>query len=93
MIKYGNLTGYVSTSYIRLNGASAAPPAQTTKAGTVNVTSGTLNVRSGPSMNHAVIGSLKKGAAVTVTGTSGTWYTIQYGNTTGYVSTSYIRVS
>ena len=87
-ISINGKTGYVSYSYIRLS--SSAPA--TSKTGTVNVSSGTLNVRSGPGTGYSVVGSLKKGNQVTITGTAGSWYQIQFSGTTAYVSTSYVKL-
>jgi uncharacterized protein YgiM (DUF1202 family) len=88
IISFGGKTGYVSYSYIRL---SASAPS-TTKTGTVNIASGTLNVRSGPGTGYSVVGALKKGNQVTVTSTVGSWYQIQFSGTTAYVSTSYVKL-
>jgi uncharacterized protein YgiM (DUF1202 family) len=58
----------------------------------VNCTS-SVNVRSGPGTNYAVIGSAPKGTVYAVTGQSGSWYKIVYGSKTGYISASYFSVS
>jgi hypothetical protein len=55
-----------------LNRSTPTPgaPQRPANAGDAVVTSDTLNVRSGPGTNYAVVGTLKKGAAVTVVGRS-----------------------
>lgn len=59
--------------------------------GAVTTQSGALNVRSGPSTNTAVVGSLQKGSYVMLLSKSGGWYQVQYGkNAVGYASASYI---
>lgn len=50
-----------------------------------------LNVRSGPGTQYSIIGELYTGQKVTVTGATGRWGTISYGNTIGYVHLSYLR--
>jgi len=51
-----------------------------------------LNVRSGPSTNYAIRGSMPKGAKnVKVKYTSGNWAYITSGRLTGYVSLNYLR--
>lgn len=60
------------------------------KAFTGYVTADVLNVRSGAGTPYKVIGKLKKGAAVTVSGQSGDWYSIKYNGSTAYVSKQYI---
>jgi uncharacterized protein YraI len=55
----------------------------------VNVDS--LNVRSGPSADNALVGSLVRGTRVEVLDKSGTWWKIRSGNITGYVNSSYLK--
>ena len=64
--------------------------AATVTVGTVNTDSSNLNVRSGPGTTYSTIGSLAKGAQVTILGEENGWYKIQYGSGTGYVSKDYI---
>lgn len=63
-------------------------------AQTGTITASSLNVRSGAGTSYSTITTLKKGASVTITGTSGSWYQISVkvnGSTkTGYVSKSYV---
>ena len=98
-INYGNTTGYVSKDYVQASGeqnSSSESSSQGTTSGksgqVVNVHS-SLNVRSGASTSSSVIGSLSNGSKVTIVGESGSWYKINYGNTTGYVSKDYIQAS
>lgn len=57
----------------------------------VNIQSGTLNVRSGPSTAYAKTGSLSKGEIVLVLSSAGTWKRILYhGTKIGYVSSRYL---
>jgi len=86
-INYGSGTGYVHKNYIKLTSESSRATQQRT--GTVNASA--LNVRSGPGTNYSRIGVLSRGAKVTITGESGGWYKINYGNGTGYVSKQYIK--
>lgn len=85
-------TGYVYNKYLSNTGATSsvqptAPSTSTSK--TVYVTASVLNVRSGAGTSHSVIGSLTKGKAANVVGTSGNWYKIKYGSGYGYISASY----
>lgn len=67
--------GWVSKSY-------------TTKHATATVTtySDPLRVRTGPSTSKTKVGSLKKGAKVTVKNQSGSWFYITYGSLKGWSS-------
>ena len=70
-----------------------ATAAAAAKTGTVKVESGSkLNVRKSASSTAAKIGTLANGAKVTITGTSGSFYKLEFKNGTGYVSKSYVTV-
>ena len=74
--------GYCHADYIKSLSSSAMA---------VNIQSGSLNVRSGPSTNYAKTGSLTRGETVIVMSSSGTWKRILYhGTKTGYVSSQYL---
>lgn len=49
-----------------------------------------LNLRNGPSLNSAVIGSIPNGATVTVYSSNGQWSAVSYGGKTGYVNNAYL---
>ena len=60
----------------------------------VNVTSGTLNVRSGAGTSHSRIASLSKGAVVLKIATSGEWSKIVFsGSKVGWVSSKYLKTA
>lgn len=75
--------GYVHSDYITTMSG---------KAMTVSISSGSLNVRSGPSTAYAKTGSLTRGETVIVLSSSGEWQRVLYhGTKTGYVSRSYLK--
>ncbi|MDR0876291.1 MAG: SpoIID/LytB domain-containing protein [Clostridiales Family XIII bacterium] len=89
--------GFVSGAFIKVDAKKTpAPetpaPAPEAKTGTVNTPGTTLNVRSGAGTNYEILGSLKHGASITITGESGSWYTLSYNSKTGYVSKSFVTV-
>ena len=55
------------------------------------VTSGPLNVRTGPGTGYARVGSLATGTTVNVYGTSGSWYKISYGGAYRWIAGWYTR--
>ncbi|GHU68024.1 hypothetical protein AGMMS49983_20080 [Clostridia bacterium] len=90
--------GFVSGAFVTMDAAAtpttpAAPTTPTAKTGTVNTPGTYLNIRSGAGTNHSVIGSLKHGAALSITGESGSWYTISYNGKTAYVSKSFVTIN
>lgn len=91
--KYSNTVQYWIFSNDSGNGGSSSKPAP---AKSVNYTryvateSLNLNVRSGPGTTYKVVDSLKKGAKVTVSATSGSWSKI---GSNRWVSSSYLSAS
>ncbi len=63
----------------------------TPRTGTVTLTSGTLNLRSGPNMDAPVIGSIPNRAQVTILGQLGDWYSVEYGDNLGFVNRNFVR--
>lgn len=55
------------------------------------VTADCLNVRSGPSSNSSIIGTLSYNDVVTINRLNGDWYDIYFGDNGGYVSKDYIK--
>ena len=49
-----------------------------------------LNLRSGPSLSSAVIGSIPNGATVTVYSVNGQWSAVGYNGKTGYANNAYL---
>lgn len=91
-------TGYVSADFIIIGGGAAptptpsAPPSGTVQTGAVS--SQTLAMRSGASTTAGSIGTLSKGTAVTILGTTGAWMQVRLSNgTTGYVAAQYITIT
>ncbi|MEG2291092.1 MAG: SH3 domain-containing protein, partial [Clostridium sp.] len=90
-IKYKNGYGFVSADYIKTSSSSNNnKPSASNKTGKVNASS--LNVRSGASTKHSVIGSLGRNAKVEIVSTSNGWHKIKYKNGYGFVSADYIAL-
>ena len=76
--------GYSNADYIRTVSSGIAA--------SVNITSGTLNVRAGAGTSYAVVGSLSKGKWVVVLSESNGWSKVLYqGTKVGYVSSQYMK--
>lgn len=72
---------------------TAGNDAETTYAETVEGKATTLvKVRKGPSKHDSVLGQLKKGAKVQITGEAGDWYVIKYQKKQAYVMKEFIKV-
>lgn len=85
-VEYSNgRYGYCHADYINALSSSAM---------IVNIQSGSLNVRSGPSTAYSKTGSLSKGEIVLVLSSSGSWKRILYhGTKAGYVSSQYLATA
>lgn len=95
---FNGKNGYVSSSYIKTTSTASSVTTVTNTKGTVVTKSDPLTVRSGPGSNYDSIGTLKKGTTFVIIGkakdSSGKyWYKLTYGDTTGYVSSSYVTTS
>ena len=53
---------------------------------TLTITAKSVNVRSGPGLDYAIVASVKEGYVVTKLGKENGWYHIQTGGVTGYVA-------
>jgi mannosyl-glycoprotein endo-beta-N-acetylglucosaminidase len=87
--------GYVSSSFLSAANPAASistsSPAATTKY--VNISSGTLNLRSSASTGASVVASLPKGTAVTVYSESNGWSKVNANGKDGYVNTSFLSAT
>ena len=61
------------------------------RPGTVATAGGALNLRSAPSTEAVILTRMPNGAALTLCGRLGDWYTVEYGGLRGYASAAYIR--
>lgn len=71
--------------------ATAAPTTAATAPPSVGwITADSLRVRKGAGLSFEVIGGLAEGDRVQITGKSGDWYSIAFGDTTGFISAQYV---
>ena len=93
-ISYNGLTGWVSADFVSITTAKTA----TTKKATTNeviyglINKTDVNIRSKPTSSAKIVAKLSK-KKVTILSTSGDWYKISYGKTTGWVSKKLVTVS
>ena len=88
-IKYNGVTGYVHGDYVKEITTSSAV---STKGKVYNVSTN-LRVRSGASTSSSILGYLTNNTEVTIVGSEGEWYKIQYNSGYGYVSKEYITTN
>lgn len=97
-ITYNNQQGFISKQFTSVTSSAtsagnANKPQNNVAAAskTVEVTATGLNVRKGPSTNHAKIGLLGQGKVVQVTGESNGWYRISYNGQDGWISAQFTK--
>ena len=88
-IEVNGLEGYVHGDYLKISSGSGSPNTTPAKTGTVSASA--LNVRTGPGTDYPRITLLYRGEKVAIIKETSGWYQIQYGNSTGYVSSEYIN--
>ena len=94
-IKYGNKSGWVSSSYLigtTSNQKESTPPSvEIPKQAVSYETTANLNLRSSASAKGTILITIPKGKTVTYVSKSGSWFKIKYGNKSGWVSSSYLK--
>ena len=89
-VNYNGKTGYVSSSYVSINGSTENKPSIVTEKG---VTTANLNLRVKASTSSKIITTIPKGQTIEIIEklNSG-WYKVNYNGKTGYVSSKYVRL-
>ena len=95
-VKNASKTGYILSTYITEDKTTTTTASTTTtKTGKVNASF--VNVRSGAGTSYTSYGTVSKGTAVKILGTSGSWtkvtVTVKNASKTGYILSTYITVS
>lgn len=101
-VNYNGKTGYASGRYlISMSPAEAmpspavptdsVPPSEQGSTMKKYITTGTLNMRSGPTKAYPIVQVLPKGAELTYLGENG-WYHVSYNGKTGYASNRFVQI-
>lgn len=95
-IKSGKTTGWVSSKYLSSKKPSTSSSSKKTttasskKKALTRYATTNVNIRSNAGTKYKKIGTLKKGAKVSVTRSKSGWSQIKSGKTTGWVSSKYL---
>lgn len=96
-ISYQGQTGWIAKKYTEQSSAAPSPAASDGQNAaapkTMYVKASALNVRNGAGTNNAIVGTLYRGAAVSVLNTSNGWAKINYGSGSAYVSAKYLSTT
>ena len=85
---YGGQTGYVMNTYLTFH--QGKPEITTGTTAVVTTASGSLNLRTEPSLNGGVIARIPQYATINVQQRGDSWCYVVYNDTIGYVMTSYL---
>ena len=86
-IRIDNVEGYVSLDYITLTHTADV------SLGTGTVTGSTVNLRSAPNTDAAIVAQLGKGKQVDVLGIQDSWYSVSLEGVKGYIHPDYLELS
>ena len=95
LVCYGEINGYMPTSWLKVNGNVDTPAGGAATAVTSwGVVTGTnaLNFRSEPNTGNNVITELAEGTVLSILGQEGSWVRVQWDNRIGYVSPDYLTI-
>lgn len=93
-VNYNGIWGYASGRQINLNLGGSAP--SNTRVGIINIPSSwdDLSIRTGPSTDYTIVGSMPQGARCTVypDKANGGWYYVEYNGVQGYAAGNRINL-
>ena len=90
VVGVGLMAGLVTLGPIGVPLASAAP----VKAGRMVAATTTVNIRSGPSIKHKILGQLERGQQITAVGSaSGQWIRVRLAGSVAYMSANYLNTT
>ena len=96
-ITYSGKTGYVSAQYVKITAKPVVvvkPPVVVPYETQYGVTTASsLSVRSGAGTNYSILGSIKNGGKISITGKTNNFYKITYSGKIGYVSAQYVKIN
>ena len=85
-----NSMGYIHSDYVRITGEYVELPDGAVGMG---VTTGNVNLRTGPSTSYSVIGVIPNGTTITLYGLANGWHEVEYNGKRGFVSGSYVEIT
>lgn len=93
-VKAGNETGFVLAEFVEYGTAPTPTPSFSVKSmddKDAYVNAGSANLREGPSTEFEIIVELGRNEEITVTGTSGDWYRVEYGKKKGFMLSEFVE--
>lgn len=91
-VKYDGNTAYVRSDLMDISAGSGSSGSSSSSGKTGTINGSYVRLRAGASTNAQILNTFQKGAEMTVTGTDGDWYAVNYKGTKGYVYKQYLTV-
>ncbi len=89
-VNANGVTGWASGDYLTVTPDSSTPSTGTT----AKVTTGVLNLRSGPATTYSILGTMSLNTVLPVLeGPSGGWYKVNFNSTQGWASGDYLTIT
>ncbi|HSP48211.1 MAG TPA: SH3 domain-containing protein, partial [Clostridiaceae bacterium] len=92
-VVYAGITGWCSGNFLTATTVTApapTPPPVTAPSGGTVMTTGNLNLRTGPAATYGIRKVIPKGTVLEVLGTSSYWKKVTYAGVTGWCSGNYL---
>jgi len=89
-VRHDGTNGFIKSEFLSATGSSQ--PASSSEP-IILKTTGTINMRSGPSTNHSIIRTLSPNTSVEVYGTQGDWSNVRHNGTNGFIKSDLISVA
>ena len=93
-VEAGNETGFVLAEFVEFGTAPTPKPSFSVKSmddKAAYVNAGSANLREGPGTKYEIVVELSRNEKITVTGTSGDWYRVEYGRKKGFISNEFVE--
>ncbi|WP_298847397.1 SH3 domain-containing protein [Clostridium sp.] len=93
-VTYNSKTAYISGQYVKITAKLEVvkpPTVYTTQYGVT--TTNNLSVRSGAGTNYSILGSMKTGTKVIMTGKTNNFYKVTYNSKIAYISGQYVKIT
>ncbi|MBE5785663.1 MAG: hypothetical protein E7330_07695 [Clostridiales bacterium] len=96
-VEADNEAGFILGEFVEFGTAPTPKPTPSYKVKEMDdtaayVNAGSANLRKGPGKDYDIIVELDRNEKITVTGTSGDWYRVEYGSKKGFITKELVKI-
>lgn len=96
-VKAGGEEGFILAEFVEFGAAPTPEPTPAYKVKEMDdtaayVNAGSANLRKGPGTDYEIVVELDRNEKITVTGTSGDWYRVEYGSKKGFITKELVKI-